>query len=501
MVEQKSEGLAAIATESVATESIESQSLLDKIIDGARVAKSDSERIRAKDLIGEFINEILEGTITISKDVALTIEARIAEIDRLISEQLSAVMHAEPFQKLEASWRGLNYLVSESVTSANLKIKVLNCTKKEIAKDVRNASGYDQTALFKKIYGEEYDVYGGLPFSTLIGDFEFGRFPEDVFVLEKIAEVAAAAHAPFIAGASPDMFGLDNFTELTRPGNLSKIFDQVDYARWKSFRNSDNSRYVGLALPRVMARLPFGAETRPVEEFNFEEDVSGKEHNKYLWTNAAYALGARITDAFFKYGWCAAICGAESGGKVLGLPTHTFTTDDGEIALKCPTEIAIGERRDQELSDSGFITLVYAKETNYAAFFAVQSVNKPKKYDSPAANANSIMSSQLQYILAVSRFAHYLKVIMRDKIGGFTSRDEIQRYMTQWIMNYVTEDDNAGFAVKAEKPLRAARVDVVEVPGQPGVYKAIIYAQPHHMLAKMTISLRLVAELPKPRNV
>ena len=293
------------------------------------------------------------------------------------------------------------------------------------------------------------------------------------------------------------MFGLESFTDLAKPSRIDKIFDQAEYAKWKMFRASENSRYVGLALPHVLGRVPYGSKTRPIEEFNFEEDVSGKEHNKYLWTNAAYALGARMTDAFFNYGWCAAIRGVEGGGKVTSLPTHAFPTDEGEIALKCPTEIAIGQRREKEIADSGFIPLIHCKDTDYAAFFSVQSVNKPKEYIDPAANASARLSSQLQYMMAVSRFAHYFKVMMVDKIGSFTSRDEIQKYMHTWLMHYVTPDDGATFAVKAEKPLREAQVEVVEVPGRPGVYKAVAHLKPHFQLDELTVALSLVAELPK----
>jgi len=473
-------------------------SLIDTIISESRIAGSESERLRARDLISELVNEVLEGTVTVSPDVIATIDARIATIDALLSDQLNAVMHASEFQQLESSWRGLHYLVHQTETSVGLKIQVLNVSKKELLKDFKSASEFDQSALFKKVYEEEYGVFGGAPFAALIGDYEFGRHPEDFSLLEEMSHVAEAAHAPFISAASPAMFGWDSFTDMAGPRDMAKIFDTFEYTKWKSFRQSDGSRYVGLTLPHVLGRLPYGEATSPVEAFNFEEDVSGKEHHKYLWTNAAYTFGTRLTDAFAKYGWCAAIRGVEGGGLVQGLPTHTFHTDDGEIALKCPTEIALTERRENELADLGFIPLVHCKGTDYAAFFSTQSVQKAKKWDTDAANANARLSTQLQYIMAVSRIAHYLKSMMRDKIGSFASRLDVQMYLNRWITNYVTEDDTALPNTKAQYPLREARIDVTEVAGKPGVYKAVAFLRPHYQLDELTVSLRLVAELPAP---
>jgi type VI secretion system protein ImpC len=334
----------------------------------------------------------------------------------------------------------------------------------------------------------------------MLGDYEFGRHPQDMSLLEQVSHVAAAAHAPFIAAASPLMFNLDSYTELGLPRDLAKIFDTVEYAKWKSFRESEDSRYVGLTLPRVLTRLPYGPDTVPVEGFNFKEDVDGTDHSKYLWSNAAYTMGTRLTDAFAKYGWTVAIRGVEGGGLVEGLPTHTFATDDGDVALKCPTEIAITDRREKELSDLGFIPLVHCKGRDYAAFFAVQSCQKAKKYDTDAANANARLSTQLQYILATSRFAHYLKVIMRDKIGSFMTRADCEYYLNRWINNYVVDPKNVGQAEKARRPLSEARVDVREIPGKPGAYRAVAFLKPHFQLDELTVSLRLVADLPPPAN-
>lgn len=475
-------------------------SLLDSIIDQSRAARSDSERARAKDLIGELVNEVMKGEVTVSGDMVASIEARIAAIDKVLSEQLSTVMHNESFQKLEASWRGLHYLVNKSETGTGLKIKMLNVNKKDLLKDFKGAAEFDQSALFKKIYEEEYGTFGGAPFGAIIGDYEFGNHPEDLYMLEEVSHVAAAAHAPFLSAASAGMFGLDSFTELSKPRDLAKVFDSTEFAKWKSFRNSEDARYVGLTMPHVLGRLPYGANTVPVEAFNFEEDVSGKEHNRYLWVNAAYSLGTRMTEAFSKHGWCTAIRGVEGGGMVEGLPTHTFTTDDGEVALKCPTEIAITDRREKELADLGFIPLVHCKGTDYAAFFSTQSVQKPKQYDTDAANANSRLSTQLQYIMATSRFAHYLKSMARDKIGSFMSKSECDSFLNRWIQNYVLVNDNAGQEMKAKFPLREARVDVSEVPGKPGYYRAVAFLRPHFQLEGLTASLRMVADLPPPAN-
>lgn len=472
-------------------------SLLDSIISESRVARSETERERTRDLIGELVAQVLEGEMTPSKDLIAVLDARIADIDALLSEQMNEVMHANEFQQMEASWRGLKYLVDQTETGTSMKIQMLNASKKELIRDFKSASEFDQSALFKKVYEEEYGTFGGAPFGMLIGDYEFSRSPEDIYLLEEASHVAAAAHAPFISAASPELFGWDSFTDMAGPRDLSKIFDTVEYAKWKSFRNSEDSRYVGLTCPHVLGRLPYGPETTPVEEFNFVENTDGRDHNKYLWMNAAYALGARVTDAFAKYGWCVAIRGVEGGGLVEGLPTHTFETDDGEVALKCPTEIAITDRREKELSDLGFIPLVHCKGTDYAAFFGTQSTQKQKLYNTDLANANARLSAQLQYIFATSRIAHYMKAIMRDKTGSFASRKQVEEELNTWLSQYVLLDDSASQEAKAQYPLREARVEVAEVPGKPGVYKAVTYLRPHYQLDELTASLRLVAELPQ----
>lgn len=497
MSEKNTESQASVTQEAQDTVFAPQSSLLDSIISESRVARSESERTRARDLIEELVAQVLEGEVLPSKDLIAVLDSRIAEIDAMLSEQLNEVMHANEFQQLESSWRGLKYLVDQTETGSNMKIQVLNATKKDLVRDMKSATEFDQSALFKKVYEEEYGTFGGAPFGMLIGDYEFSRSPEDIYLLEQVSHVAAAAHAPFISASSPELFGWDSFTEMSGPRDLSKIFDTVEYAKWKSFRNSEDARYVGLTLPHVLGRLPYGPDTDPVEEFNFVESVDGREHNKYLWMNAAYALGARVTDAFANYGWCVAIRGVEGGGLVEDLPTHTFQTDDGEVALKCPTEIAITDRREKELADLGFIPLVHCKGTDYAAFFGVQSSQKQKHYNTDVANANARLSAQLQYIFATSRIAHYMKAIMRDKVGSFASRTSVERYLNDWLSQYVLLDDNASQEAKAQYPLREARVEVAEVPGKPGVFKAVTFLRPHYQLDELTASLRLVAELPQ----
>jgi len=435
--------------------------------------------------------------VVVKRDLATSLDARVAELDQLISDQLNAIMHHPEFQRLEASWRGLRYMVGQSDTSPMLKIKIMNTNKSDLIKDFRTSSDYDQSALFKQVYEEEYGTFGGAPYAALIGDYEFSRHPDDLYLLEELSHVAASAHAPFVSAANAGMFGLESFGDIGKPRHLAKIFDTTEYAKWKSFRESEDSRYVGLVLPHMLGRLPYGPETAPVEDFNFIEDVDGSDSSKYLWMNASYAFGARLTSAFANYGWLAAIRGVEGGGLVEGLPTHTFQTDDGEIALKCPTEVAITDRNEKLLADLGFISLVHCKNTDYAAFFSGQSAQKAKTYNTDAANANARLSTQLPYIFAVSRIAHYMKAIMRDKIGSFASRSNVETFLNTWLAQYVLLDDSASQEAKSKYPLREAYVEVVEMPGKPGAYRAAAFLRPHFQLDELTVSLRLVAELPK----
>ncbi|MBZ2184137.1 MAG: type VI secretion system contractile sheath large subunit [Bryobacter sp.] len=472
--------------------------LLDSIVEQGRFGSDTPARERGKNLVKEFVSQFLEGNIALNRDLETMINKRIAEIDHLLSIQLNEILHHADFQKLEGSWRGLRHMVFNSNTSSNLKIRVMNATKKDLLRDMQRAPEFDQSALFKKMYEEEYGVFGGAPYGAIIGDYEFGKHPEDVELLEKISNVAAASHAPFFTAAGPSLLNLEAWTQIDAPRDLSKIFDSTEYAKWKSFRQSEDSRYVGLCLPRTLGRLPYGRDTRPIDEFNYEEAVDGTDHSKYCWSNAAYSMGTRLADSFMKHGMCVAIRGVEGGGLVEGLPVHNFATDQGDVVMKCPTETPITDRREKELADLGFIPLCHCKGTDYAAFFSLQSAQKAKIYDDDKANANSRLSTQLPYIMAVSRFAHYLKSMMRDKIGSFMSRSDAELFLNSWITNYVTPDDTASPAMKAKCPLREARIDVVEVPGKPGVYKAVAFLRPHFQLDELTVSLRLVAELPAP---
>jgi type VI secretion system protein ImpC len=489
---------AAVQKSAAAEAQTQEKGLLDQIVEQGRFGTDSRAQDRGKDLVKEFVAQVLDGSMTVAKDAEMMINARIAQIDHLLSLQLNEVIHHPAFQKLEGSWRGLKHLMDHSETGVGLKIRVLNVSKKELLRDIEKAPEFDQSALFKKVYEEEYGVFGGAPFGALIGDYEFGKHPEDMALLEGISHVAAQAHAPFVSAAAPDLFNLDSFTTLDAPRDLAKIFDSTEYAKWKSFRQGEDSRYVALCLPRTLARLPYGKETKPIDEFSYEEHVDGTDHSKYLWMNAAYSLGTRMTNSYSLYGMCVAMRGVEGGGLVEGLPTHNFYTDEGDLALKCPTEVPITDRREKELADLGFVPLVHCKGTDYAAFFSVQSCQKPKLYDLDSANANARLSAQLPYIMACSRFAHYLKAMMRDKIGSFMSREEAEVFLNRWITRYVTPDDSASPAAKAERPLREARIDVSEVAGKPGVYKAVAFLRPHFQLDELTVSLRLVAELPAP---
>ncbi|CAO3379092.1 type VI secretion system contractile sheath large subunit [Azospirillum argentinense] len=480
-------------------ESAASLSLLDRMMVEGKMAREEGQRPYARDLLTEFVDQVLAETGDASAiDVVEAINQRIAQIDELISDQLNEVMHHPDFQKLEGTWRGLNYLVANTETSTTLKLRVLNVSRKDLQKDLDSAVEFDQSAMFKMVYEAEYGTLGGTPYSMLVGDYEFGRHPQDISLLEKMSNLAAAAHAPFISAVSPTMFDMESFSELGAPRDLSKIFETSEMVKWRSFRASEDSRYVSLTMPHVLMRLPYGPNTVPVEGMNFVEDTDGRDHSKYLWGNASWALAARITDSFAKHGWTAAIRGVEGGGKVEGLPSHTFKTDEGDVALKCPTEIAITDRREKELNDLGFISLVHCKNTDYAAFFSGQTTNKPKVYNTDEANANARISAMLPYMLVSSRFAHYLKVMLRDKIGAFLTRNNITDHLNTWIANYVLLDDEASQGTKARFPLREARIDVYDVPGRPGVYRANIFLRPHFQLEELSASIRMVAELPAP---
>ena len=483
------------------TETTAEPSLLDDIVQATR-PRTTKEADDAKRYFEQFLSQAVKPGQVVSKDVEANIKYWIKEIDKKLTAQVNEIMHNPQFQKLESTWRGLHYLVSNTECSVSLQIKVFNVTKRELLKDLTNPNKeFDQTETFRKVYEEEYGTLGGQPYGMLMGDYEFDNSSEDMSLLSRMANVAAAAHAPFVAGAAAKMFNFDRFTELPNPTDMAKIFTTPDYAEWRAFRDAPDSRYVALAMPRVLGRLPYGEKFTRVDAFNFEESVDGSNHDRYLWMNAAWAYAARINDAVAKYGWMARTRGVEGGGKVEGLPVHTFLTDDGGVAMKCPTEIAIPDRREFELSNLGFMPLLHCKNTNYAAFLGAQSCQKAKKYNTPEANANAELSTKFNYLLCVSRFAHYLKVMARDKIGSFMERGECERWLNTWIQTYIHPNpEMAGDEGKARMPLAAAQIQVQAVPGKPGWYEAVAHLRPHFQLETLTTSMRLVAEIPKKKG-
>src|SRR6266403_2127804 len=460
--------------------------------------KTDEAKSAVKLAVQTLAEQALGATTLISDNAIKTIEAIIAEIDRKLTEQVNLILHHEDFKALEGSWRGLHYLVNNTETGESLKIRVMNISKKEVAKTLKKYKGtaWDQSPLFKKLYEEEFGMPGGQPYGCLMGDYYFDHSAPDVEMLAGIAQISAAAHAPFLTAAGPSLLNMESWQELSNPRDLAKIFGTPAYAAWRSLRQSEDARYLGLTMPRVLARMPYGAKTSPVDEFAFEEDTGAADHTKYVWTNAAYSMATNITRAFKMYGWCARIRGAESGGMVEGLPVHSFPTDDGGVDMKCPTEIAITDRREIELADCGFMPISHWKNTDFAVFVGAQSLQKPQAYDDPDATANANLAARLPYLFATCRFAHYLKCIVRDKIGSFKERSDMERWLNDWIMHYVTADPNASEEVKSEFPLAAAQVTVEEVAGNPGYYTSKFFLRPHFQLEGLTVSLRLVTKLP-----
>ncbi|MBI1425488.1 MAG: type VI secretion system contractile sheath large subunit [Gammaproteobacteria bacterium] len=481
-------------------EKVEELNFLEQAIS----ATKQTPRDETETLLKTLTQEALKGTVTWDKNLTVTINSAIAAIDRALSAQLSAIMKNEKFQQLEGSWRGLQHLVSNTETGSQLKIRMLNISKKELSRDLEKAVEFDQSQIFKKIYENEFGTAGGEPYSAIIGDYEFSSSSDDVNLLSNMSNIAAAGFCPFISAAAPNMFGFESFTELSKPRDLEKIFESAEYIKWRSFRDSEDARFVVLTMPRVLARLPYGQETKPIEEFNFEEgniDSNGRQlkpnHDDYCWMNAAYAMGAVLTSAYAEYGWCTSIRGAEGGGKVEGLPSHVFMSDDGDMDQKCPTEIGITDRREAELSKLGFLPLCHYKNTDYAVFFGAQTTQKPKHFDDPDASANAEISARLPYIMATSRIAHFLKVMARDKVGSFMEVSDAEEWLNRWISNYVNGSPGASADMKARYPLAEANIEVKEVPGQPGVYSAIAWLRPWLQMEELTASLRLVANIPK----
>ena len=468
--------------------------------------RSERAATEVENAVTTLVKQALADTSVIKDDVLDTIEEMIARLDQKLTAQVNEVLHAPEFQQIESAWRGLNYLVMNSETDANLKIRVMNVSKNEIYRNLRLFPGarWDQSPLFKKVYEQEFGQLGGEPYGSLVCDYYFSHLPTDVQLMRDLSKVAAAAHAPLFAAADPNMMGMDAWTELMNPRDLSKLFDTPDYAAWKGLRDSDDSRYVGLCMPRVLSRLPYGAKSEPVEEFAFEEETDGHKGENYAWMNAAYAMAVNVNRAFKEYGWCTRIRGVQSGGEVINLPTHTFPTDDGGVDLKCPTEIAITDRREHELARSGLIPIIHRKNTDKAAFIGAQSVYKPKAYSGPQgveATASDNLSARLPYMFAVSRFAHYLKCMVRDKIGSMKEKEELRRWLQEWITEYIDGDPvNSSEAAKAKRPLADAKVEIFENEENPGYYNARFYLRPHYQLEGMDIGLSLVSRVPSGNN-
>jgi len=465
--------------------------------------KSDRAKEAVEGAVATLAEQALKDSSIISDDALKSIESMISVIDRKLTEQVNAIMHQESFQQLEGAWRGLHHLINNTETDEMLKIKVMNISKKDLSKNLKKFKGtaWDQSPIFKRLYEEEFGQFGGEPYGCLVGDYYFDHGPQDVELLGEVSKIAAAIHAPFIAAAAPTTMQMDSWQELSNPRDLTKIFQTPEYASWRTLRESEDARYLGLTMPRFLARLPYGAKTEPVEEFDFEEDVEGADHSKYTWANSAFAMAVNINKAFKLYGWCSRIRGIESGGSVEGLPTHTFPTDDGGVDMKCPTEIAISDRREAELANNGFMPLIHKKNSDFAAFIGAQSLQKPAEYDDPDATANANLAARLPYLFASCRFAHYLKCIVRDKIGSFKERDDMQKWLQKWILQYVDGDPaNSSETTKAKKPLAAAEVVVEEVEGNPGYYTSKFFLRPHYQLEGLTVSLRLVSKLPSAKG-
>jgi type VI secretion system protein ImpC len=465
--------------------------------------KSDRARDEVQSAVRTLAEQALAGVKLTSQDTVQNIQAIIAELDAKLSGQVNQILHHPDMQELEGAWRGLHHLVNNTETDQMLKIKVLNISKKDLGTTLRKFKGaaWDVSPIFKKIYESEYGLLGGEPYGCLVGDYYFSHEPNDVELLGEMSKICASAHTPFISAASPKLFNMDSWQELTNPRDLAGIFSPPSYAAWRSLRDSEDSRYIGLALPRFLARRPYGAKSDPVDEFNFEEETSGAGPRNFTWANSAYAMAVNINRSFKEYGWCSRIRGVESGGAVGNLPVHTFPTDDGGVDMTCPTEVGITDRREKELADSGFMPLLHRKNTDIAAFIGAQSLQKPAEYADPDATANAALSARLPYLFATCRFAHYLKVIVRDKVGGFATREAMHRFLQEWITQYVDGDpDHSSEADKARKPLAAAEVVVEEIEGNPGYYKADFWLKPHYQLEGLKVSLRLVSQLPSKKE-
>jgi type VI secretion system protein ImpC len=491
---QKEQSLGQIAAE---------QSEFSALLNKEFKPQTDRMRQDVESAVNTLARQALEGSVTLSNDAVESIQAIIAELDRKLREQINLILHHEEFQKLEGAWRGLHYLVNNTETDSQLKIRVMNVSKKDLHKTLKRFKGaaWDQSPIFKKLYEEEYGQLGGEPFGCIVADYHFDHSAVDVETLSELSKTAAAAHAPILTGAASSLFQMESWQELSNPRDVANIFTTPEYAAWRSLRESEEARYIGMALPRFLARRPYGTKSDPVEEFDFEEDANGPDETKYTWANAAYAMATNVTRSFKTYGWCSRIRGIESGGAVEGLPTHTFPTDDGGVDMTCPTEIGITDRREAELAKAGFMPLVHKKNSDLAAFIGAQSLHKPAQYDDPDATANAALAARLPYLFATCRFAHYLKCIVRDKIGSFKGPDEMQKWLQKWLTQYIEGNPtHASEAAKARKPLAAAEVTIQEDPENPGYYSSNFFLRPHYQLEGLTVSLRLVSKLPSAKG-
>lgn len=462
--------------------------------------RSDVAAKEVENAVSTLVREALSDDSVISEDILDTIDQMLAKIDEKLSAQVNEIIHHPEYQKLESSWRGLAYTVNNTESDATLKVNVMNVSKAELERELRGYPGakWDQSPVFKKIYEAEFGQLGGQPYGALIGDFYFDHSASDVRLLRDLGKIAASAHAPFISSAAPTLLGMDSWNELGNPRDLSTVFDTPDYAGWHSLRDSENSRYLAITLPRVLARNVYGQNGEPVEEFNFEETTDGHEGKHYAWMNAAHAMAVNINRAHKEYGWTVQIRGVQSGGEISSLPVHNFDTGDGSTDMKCPTEYAISDRREGELSKSGLISLIHRKNTDRAAFIGAQSLYRPKKYQNEEATASDNLSARIPYIFAVSRFSHYLKCMVRDMIGSGREREQLERELQGWINQYVHGNPaTASDREKALLPLAAAKVEIIADEENPGYYMGKFFLRPHYQLEGMDIGMSLVSKLPK----
>lgn len=471
-----------------------------------RVPEEDSRRLQELVRTLALAAQAQSGTTTISSNAVKAIKQLIAGIDQILTEQMNEVLHAPEIRNIEGAWRGLWHLVNNTETDQKLKIRVMNLSKTELGDTLQDYEGalWDQSPIFKRVYSDEYSTSGGEPFGALLGDYEFSNHPSDVRLLRNLSGICAAAHAPFISAASPRLFRMESWQELPDPQSLQQKVSGPAYASWQSLREEEDVRYIGLTMPRVLARLPYGADTVPVKDFAFEEDAKG-DHDKYVWMNAAYPMGVNINRSHKLYGWGTQIRGVENGGAVTNLPVHTFPTDDGSEAMKCPTEVSIDDRREFELAKLGLMPILHRKNTDKAAFIGAHSLQDDEtragRLVDPDAQANERLSANLTYLFPVSRFAHYLKAIARDKVGSFKERSDMQTWLTEWINRYVLANPTfADDAALARRPLAKAEVKVDSVAGRPGYYSAEFFLRPHYQLEAISASLRLVSELPSGKK-